>query len=121
MKILTAQQLRTLDALSGDTLALMETAGTRVVEAMEERFDIDNLEIDVLCGKGNNGGDGFVVARLLRDRGCQLRVALLARKEDVKGDAEVNLHKLEATGILPSIVLDEDAWEDFASAGTPGV
>ena len=63
MKILTANQLRTMDRLSGDTLALMETAGTRIVDTIEERFeDLRDLQIYVLCGKGNNAGDGFVVA-----------------------------------------------------------
>ena len=58
MKILTAQQLRTLDRLSGDTLALMENAGLRVVGAIEERFEnLKELRVTILCGKGNNGGD----------------------------------------------------------------
>ena len=92
MKILTAQQLRALDSRSGDTLALMETAGARVVAAIEERFEtLPDLKVAVLCGKGNNGGDGFVVARMLLDRGCIPLVALLARPEEVTGDAAVNL------------------------------
>jgi hydroxyethylthiazole kinase-like uncharacterized protein yjeF len=71
MKILTAQQLRDLDAASGDTRALMEAAGARVLDAIEDRFDnLPSLHVLILCGKGNNGGDGLVVARLLQERGC---------------------------------------------------
>jgi hydroxyethylthiazole kinase-like uncharacterized protein yjeF len=71
MKILTAQQLRNLDAASGDQRALMEAAGASVVSAIEDRFDnVADLSVLILCGKGNNGGDGLVVARLLQERGC---------------------------------------------------
>src|SRR5688572_13566292 len=100
MKILTAAQLRSLDARSGDTLALMETAGARVVAAIEERFEnLPDLKVAILCGKGNNGGDGFVVARMLMDRGCVARVALFAQPYEVKGDAAVNLRNLRPTVI----------------------
>jgi hydroxyethylthiazole kinase-like uncharacterized protein yjeF len=71
MKILTAQQLRNLDAASGDQRALMEAAGARILDAIEDRFDnLADLRVLILCGKGNNGGDGLVVARLLQERGC---------------------------------------------------
>ena len=117
MKILTAQQLRTLDSRSGDTLALMENAGARVVAAIEERFDdLQDLAVFILCGKGNNGGDGFVVARLLADRGCSPRVALFARPQDVAGDAAVNLRK-----ISPVVIQSDEEWDDFASQGNPGL
>src|SRR5262245_59275040 len=109
MKILTAAQLRALDARSGDTLALMETAGARVVEAIEERFEnLPDLKVIILCGKGNNGGDGFVVARLLMDRGCVPRVALLAKPEDVAGDAAVSLRNLR-----PSVIQSDPDWNAF--------
>ena len=71
MKILTANQIREIDRLSSSqygipSIVLMENAGMRVVEALEARFDdLENLTICILCGKGNNGGDGLVVARQL--------------------------------------------------------
>jgi ADP-dependent NAD(P)H-hydrate dehydratase / NAD(P)H-hydrate epimerase len=67
MKILTPEQMREVDRLSTTpTLILMENAGMRVVEVLEDRFEnLDELAIAVLCGKGNNGGDGLVVARQL--------------------------------------------------------
>ena len=71
MKILTAKQIREIDRRSSEqfgipSILLMENAGMRVVEALEARFeDLEDLTIGILCGKGNNGGDGFVVARQL--------------------------------------------------------
>jgi len=122
MKILTADQLRKIDSRSGNTLALMENAGTRVVETLEDRLGrLEHKKIDVLCGKGNNGGDGFVVARLLRNRGCDPRVALLARREDVAGDAATNLARLKAEGCPVTIVQSESEWADFAGDGESDV
>jgi ADP-dependent NAD(P)H-hydrate dehydratase / NAD(P)H-hydrate epimerase len=109
MKILSAAQLRILDSRSGDTLALMETAGARVIEAIEQRFEnLPDLKVVILCGKGNNGGDGFVIARMLMDRGCVARVALLARPEEITGDAAVNLRNLR-----PSIIQTDAEWNAF--------
>ena len=73
----------------------MENAGTAVAEAIRERYP-DARDIVVLCGKGNNGGDGFVVVRKLRELGAQ--GLLLGRREDVKGDALVHLQACERSG-----------------------
>jgi NAD(P)H-hydrate epimerase len=114
MKILTATQLRTIDRLSGDTLTLMENAGTRVLETIEERFgDLEHLQVYVLCGKGNNGGDGFVVARLLTERGCVPHVLLFADESEITGDAATNLRRLKAIGESPIVILSEAEWAGF--------
>ena len=114
MKILTANQLRTLDRLSGDTLTLMENAGTRVVETIEERFgNLDELQVYVLCGKGNNGGDGFVAARLLTERGCSPHVLLFANEREIAGDAAINLARLKQLGESPIVIQSEAEWAGF--------
>ena len=95
MKIVTADQMRELDrrtiheaGVPGKTL--MERAGSGVVSAMEETFGaLKGKTVTIFCGKGNNGGDGFVVARLLRQKRRAVRVCLLAHARDLKGDAKL--------------------------------
>ena len=71
MRVLTSQQMRDADRRTTEeigipSLVLMENAGRQVVASMEATFDdLANLSVAVICGKGNNGGDGFVVARTL--------------------------------------------------------
>src|SRR5262245_51472484 len=114
MKILSANQLRTIDGLAEDTLDLMENAGTRVVETIEDRFEnLEDLQVYVLCGKGNNGGDGLAIARLLIERGCTPHVFLFAREQDLTADASMNLARLKELGESPTVVLDGEEWEDF--------
>ena len=118
MKILTAKQVREIDRLSSEqfgipSIVLMENAGMRVVEALEERFeDLEDLTIAILCGKGNNGGDGFVVARQLIQKGTDPFVILLGREEDVAGDARTNLDILKAIGYPPTVIGDAEEWSE---------
>src|SRR5262249_50727515 len=114
MKILTPDQLREIDRLSPTpTLILMENAGMRVAEVLEDRYEnLQELTIAVLCGKGNNGGDGFVVARQLIQKGCIPFVFLVANEEDVKGDAKTNLNILKALGFPPTVILTEHDWSE---------
>ena len=118
MKILTAKQVREIDRLSSEqfgipSIVLMENAGMRVVEALEERFeDLEDLTIAILCGKGNNGGDGFVVARQLIQKGTYPFVILLGREEDVAGDARTNLDILKAIGYPPTVIGDAEEWSE---------
>src|SRR3954466_2106492 len=116
MKILTAKQIREIDRLSSEqfgipSILLMENAGMRVVEALEERFeDLEDLTIGIICGKGNNGGDGFVVARQLIQKGTYPFIFLLGREEDVAGDARINLDILKAIGHAPTVITDAEEW-----------
>src|SRR5262249_4339029 len=100
MKILTAQQMREIDRLTVEQCGisyatLMETAGNRVVEAIVERFGEDLIRDEqwaVFCGKGNNGGDGAVIARLLWMRNAlQVRVYLFGKLDETTGETRANL------------------------------
>jgi hydroxyethylthiazole kinase-like uncharacterized protein yjeF len=105
MKVLTAAQMREVDRRTIEMgipgAVLMENAGHRVVELLDEKFaPLAEQRIAILCGKGNNGGDGLVVARQLftRFRPRALHVILIAAPEDLKGDAAQNLRMLKACG-----------------------
>ncbi|MGH7261339.1 MAG: NAD(P)H-hydrate epimerase, partial [Nitrospiraceae bacterium] len=94
MKIVTAAQMKELDRRTIEEAkvpgaTLMERAGSGVAEAMARAYGpLAGKAVTVLCGKGNNGGDGFVVARLLRKQRAKVRVLLLARPGDLTGDAK---------------------------------
>ena len=106
MKVLTACQMRQVDqqtiALGIPGIVLMENAAHRVVEEMVHFFGPLSLHrIAVLCGKGNNGGDGLAVARLLfiRHQPLVLNVILLCDPAQLRGDALTNLQMLIAAGV----------------------
>lgn len=105
MKVLTAAQMREVDRRTIEMgipgLVLMENAGHRVVELLARKFaPLAAHRIAILCGKGNNGGDGMVVARQLftRFEARALHVVLLAAPEDLKGDAAQNYRMLQVCG-----------------------
>jgi hydroxyethylthiazole kinase-like uncharacterized protein yjeF len=104
MELVTAAEMRELDraAIEGrkiPSLRLMENAGNAVAREMERRFgSLRGKTVTIVSGKGQNGGDGLVVARLLRQKGCKARVALLAAPSTLKGDAAANLKKFQRAG-----------------------
>lgn len=114
MRILTAEEMRAADRATAErfgvpSIELMHHAGAAVARFIEREF-AERCRITVLCGKGNNGGDGFVVARALVGAGKAVRVLLLGRPEDLKGDAKTAFGEM---GIIPVLALDE-AVLDFA-------
>ena len=97
MIVVTAEQMREMDRLTIEkyrvpSLTLMERAGQAVAEAILENFAPSAKRgVLIVAGKGNNGGDGFVVARLLKRKRIPCEVALLARKDEISPDAAHNL------------------------------
>ena len=103
MKIVTADEMREIDRVTSQrfgvpSLTLMENAGTAVAEFVLSRYP-SAKRIAVICGKGNNGGDGFVAARKLHESGKEVGVALLASSSELKGDAAEMFAKLPVPAI----------------------
>ncbi|MDD5544282.1 MAG: NAD(P)H-hydrate dehydratase [Acidobacteriia bacterium] len=128
MRILTAAEIRTVDRLTTEkfeipSLDLMENAGAAVA-----RCCLDYLEaptsgrILILCGRGNNGGDGLVAARHLIDRGVTPHIALFSNYERVEGDAKVQLDALIERTVRPHFLITSEEWREYRSAlPTPDV
>src|SRR5262245_2916516 len=117
MRILTAAQMReadrrTIHDIGIPSLVLMENAGRQVVAAMESFFDdLSERRVAILCGKGNNGGDGFVVARTLHQRGIDASVFVVGKVSEIKGDARINVEILGRLGVTVVEIDDEGQWE----------
>jgi len=124
VKIVTAEQMRELDRTAIEErgiagLTLMENAGRAVAEAAL-RLTEEEAErpIVVVCGRGNNGGDGFVAARRLQEEGRRVRVYLAGRQDDVEGDAATSLRRLTESGVDVVEVDDvRSVGRECASAG----
>jgi len=117
MRVLNSAQMReadrrTIGEIGIPSLVLMENAGRQVVAAMEAMHgELLERQVAVLCGHGNNGGDGFVVARTLMQRGVSVSVFLMGRVADVRGDARTNLEILGRLGVTVVEIGDGQAWE----------
>jgi len=122
LNITTGEQMRQRDreamAAGIPGVVLMENAGMRVVEAVRERLSLETkgIKVTVLCGKGNNGGDGFVVARHLRRLGAEVKAFAFAPAEAYKGDAATNLDIWLHSGGSMEYILEERDLDALASA-----
>lgn len=117
---LSSDQIREFDALAAQQFdlpgrVLMENAGRGVAECIA-RLAEPAATILILCGKGNNGGDGFVAARHLEGRGYQVRVVGVAGADAYRGDARANLKALAHSDALIEFVTPENADELMAKA-----
>lgn len=127
LRILTGAEVRAadaraIDALGMPALALMESAGRAVAEVVHARVCVAGgprpaQTIAVVCGKGNNGGDGLVAARLLRDWGHAVLVVLCAEPGSLSADAAVQLGAAQAMGLE---IVDASDLDAFAHLPPPG-
>lgn len=113
MYVLNAQQMRNADAMASEKygipgIVLMENAARAVYDYIIQK---NYNSVVIVCGGGNNGGDGFALARLLSTNGCQARVFCFADKTRIKGDAAANLSILNKMEIKV-----EDSLEELVNA-----
>jgi NAD(P)H-hydrate epimerase len=113
--VVTAAEMRELDRMTIEEIGLpgavlMETAGRAVAEAAWERSATGHVA--VVCGPGNNGGDGYVAARVLREHGADAVVYLVAARDAIRGDARLHLEVYERCG---GRVVDATAADALAS------
>jgi NAD(P)H-hydrate epimerase len=133
MKIASAEEIKNIDrrairefGIPGPVL--MENAASALMAEMEAFFDgLSGMRVAIICGKGNNGGDGLALARRLNIRGVPVRVALLAPFRDVAGEAKVNLSVLQKMNIelVPNasapLLKEMLAWSDIVVDALLGV
>jgi ADP-dependent NAD(P)H-hydrate dehydratase / NAD(P)H-hydrate epimerase len=118
MKALTAAEMREVDRLTTErfgvpSLQLMENAGKHVAEAVLREFSPSLPQrVSVLCGKGNNGGDGLVAARYLKSAGIEVRVYVFGDPREMRGDVGTNLSRWLDAGNTIHGIENEAAWED---------
>ncbi len=114
--VVTAEEMKALDAAAIDGIGLpgivlMENAGRAVARVVEELLPIapggHTPRVAVVCGAGNNGGDGYVIARCLREVGLQVTVYLAAARKSIQGDARLHLDVYENVGGLVVPIADE--------------
>ncbi len=119
MKIITSAEMREIDRVTSEqflvpSLTLMENAGSAVAHFALSAYPSAET-FGVICGKGNNGGDGFVVARKLHEASREVRLLFLADPAELRGDAATNFAKLPTKSAAPPFVVFK-GWGDAKSA-----
>ena len=122
MKILSTQQMNEVDRLTEvefgiPTLLMMENAGSSLHSTLESYFeDLESELIAIVCGKGNNGGDGIVLPPHLPELQIYPDVYLLGKVEEVSGDARTNLDAYLDTGETVREIMDLKQWEEVSDS-----
>ncbi len=122
MKIVSAAEMREIDRVTSErfgvpSIALMENAGAAVADFVRTNYP-QAKRIGVICGKGNNGGDGLVAARKLADSGHDVRVLLLANPEELQGDAAAMFDRMPGKPVIATSndqLLTDSAKQAFES------
>ena len=128
MKLVTAEQMRILDRKTIEEVGvpgeeLMERAGQGVFAVIQRTLDVagySNPAIHVVAGRGNNGGDGFAVARMLKEVGYTPWVWLAGSIADIKGDALQHFNLMRQADVAVSEVPTRDDWDDLIFTTPPG-
>ncbi len=109
MKYITTAKMKELDRRAIEecgipSLILMENAGRGIAELAQAIFKKKNFEVLVICGRGNNGGDGLVAARHLANAGFSVQIVLLGNPDELKGDPKINFAIVQKMRIPVAIV-----------------
>ncbi|WP_432402386.1 NAD(P)H-hydrate dehydratase [Wukongibacter sp. M2B1] len=113
MKVALSDEIKKIDKTAIEKygipgVILMENAGRAVAEEIINEFSLVS-KITIVCGRGNNGGDGYVLARHLYNKGYKIKVFVLGEKEGIGGDALINYKIINNLGIdIDEIISDED-------------
>lgn len=122
MYIVTASEMQQMDRQTIESFGLpgrvlMENAGRGVIDVLVKTFpDLRNQHIGVLAGRGNNGGDGFVIARYLSGMGVPVSVYLFSDRAAVKGDSSANLKLLDALRVPVLEITGQDGLDQHLLA-----
>ncbi|MBW1743527.1 MAG: NAD(P)H-hydrate dehydratase [Deltaproteobacteria bacterium] len=122
MYLVTAQQMKDMDRLTIESfgipgIVLMENAARGTTDALFRHFpNVRDLKVGVAAGHGNNGGDGFVIARYLAGANVPVDVYLLSKRKKVKGDAAANLKLLDRMKVRVHEVTDVTRFESYQDA-----
>ncbi len=104
MRLVSNKEMQAIDTwaqakLGIPGIVLMENAARGSVEVLKNYFDLEGLNVLIVCGKGNNGGDGMAIARHLKNNGANVKTIILARYNELKGDALTNYQILKKSRI----------------------
>jgi hydroxyethylthiazole kinase-like uncharacterized protein yjeF len=121
VRVTTAAEMRALDRLAIDTYGipgavLMENAGAQVVRVLCQAYpDLRAWRVAVFCGRGNNGGDGFVIARYLHNMGVAVQVFLVGEPESIRGEAALHLNVIGQMGLALQVINTREAAQALAT------
>ncbi len=104
MRLVTGQEMKDIDRWAQKKLrisgaVLMENAGRGCVDILEKYFSLSDLKVMIFCGPGNNGGDGFVIGRHIKNRGGRVLAVLIGQEKKLKGDALINCRLARRSGM----------------------
>ncbi len=123
MKVVTARQMAELDRISIEqygipSLVLMENAGRscaeRILQVLQDKVGApEEASVAIVCGRGNNGGDGMVIGRHLHNRGVYVEVFLLSEEDRLSADARTQLEMLKKLDVECRVIRDQEGVEDL--------